>query len=52
MLLVLHILVALSAVIGGTYGVERLFDRYATPEARSQTSLTTPEHSGEAEGKI
>ena len=49
MLLMIEFVAALSAVVGGTFGVERLFDRYAIPEAKSQASLTDPERCAEAE---
>jgi hypothetical protein len=39
--LILSILASLSLIYGGTYSVELLLDRYATPEARADASEGT-----------
>jgi hypothetical protein len=39
--LIMSILVSVSLIYGGTYSVELLLDRYATPEARADAGKGT-----------
>ena len=40
--LIANLAAYLAAIYGGTYSVELLLDRYATPEARAEAAASAP----------
>ncbi len=50
--LAMNTIAALGLVLGGAHGIGLMFDRYATPEARSQCKLASAEKGSAPDGRI